>query len=176
MPHVPQRTRFSNGKLALAAGLCIAMVGLAPVAHMMFSPASRVSHRLLTCFVLVWLLPEASMQQEQQLIGALLYVRRWMAAKACLFRQTCEAPMSTRVHVMWAQTSPCEQPQHHQQRSATPRHPGTHPQQCVLSYPATLAGAVSPHACAGGVLWLAACGWLGHSIVLCGFVQAAAYP
>lgn len=42
MPHVPQRTRFSNGKLALAAGLCIAMVGLAPVAHMMFSPASRV--------------------------------------------------------------------------------------------------------------------------------------
>jgi hypothetical protein len=43
MPYVPQRTRISNGKLALIAGVCIAMVGLAPVAHMMFSPASRVS-------------------------------------------------------------------------------------------------------------------------------------
>jgi hypothetical protein len=42
MPYVPQRTRISNGKLALIAGVCIAMVGLAPVAHMMFSPASRV--------------------------------------------------------------------------------------------------------------------------------------
>lgn len=46
----------------------------------------------------------------------------------------------------------------------------------VCCAPATLAGAVTPHACAGGVLWLAACGWFGHSIVLCGFVQAAAYP
>jgi hypothetical protein len=42
MPHVPQRTRISNGKLALIAGVCIAMVGLAPVAHMFLSPASRV--------------------------------------------------------------------------------------------------------------------------------------
>lgn len=40
------------------------MVGLAPVAHMMFSPASRVSQRLLTCYLPAWMLPEATMQQQ----------------------------------------------------------------------------------------------------------------
>jgi hypothetical protein len=42
MPPIPQRTRISNGKLALAAGICISLIGLAPVAHLMLSPASKV--------------------------------------------------------------------------------------------------------------------------------------
>lgn len=119
MPHVPQRTRLSNGKLALFAGVCIAMIGLAPVAHMMFSPASRVSHRLLTCYLPAWMLPEATMQQ-QQLMRSLLFVRRWTAVKACLLRQTCEVHMSTRAHVMWAQTSPYEL--QHKRQAVQPHH------------------------------------------------------
>lgn len=78
---------------------------------------------------------------------------------------------------MWAQTSPCELQQ--QQRQAVRLHttPPWHTP-AVYCAPATLAGAGSPHARAvGGVVWLAVCGWVGHvSIVLCRFVQAAAYP
>jgi hypothetical protein len=47
MPHIPQRTRISNGKLAVIAGVCIAMIGLAPVAHLMLSPKSRVRSTLV---------------------------------------------------------------------------------------------------------------------------------
>jgi hypothetical protein len=42
-PHTPQRTRVSNARLAAMIAVGVALVGLAPVAHMMLSPTSKVS-------------------------------------------------------------------------------------------------------------------------------------
>lgn len=43
MPTHVQRTRISNGRLAVMIGVGVALIGLAPVAHMMLSPTSKVS-------------------------------------------------------------------------------------------------------------------------------------
>jgi hypothetical protein len=53
-----QRTRVSNARLAVLFGVGVALIGLAPVAHLMLSPSSRVSAATpqlqLLCVAVAW--------------------------------------------------------------------------------------------------------------------------
>lgn len=113
VPVPPQRTRVSNGRLALLIGVGVALVGLAPVAHMFLSPTSKVQQMSALLAVLV-------LQQEARsagcacsarphthalaplllllgadagfVVGGTTHTHRWMAASTCQHRRPCGGP------------------------------------------------------------------------------------